>query len=393
MSAPRDIINLDYISGNPLLIEVQNAMIEAIKKNYGNPSSGHQLGEKAAGELVQAREKVARLINCASPEEIIFTSCGTESINQAIKGVAFARKDKGKHIVTSDIEHNAVLKPLRVLRTLGYEVTSVPVDQYGRVNPEDVNKAIKNDTILISIMHGNNEIGTIQPIPEIARIAKEKVSIFHCDGVASVGVVPVDVQDLDVDLLSFAANQFNGPSGVGGLYVRRGTRLWPLIEGGFQERNRRGGTENLIGIIGMGVAAEIALKQMESRMNHAKRLKERLIHGLKEKVDDIIINGHPDQTLPNLVSVSIKYIEGESIVLMLDEENIEVSTRSACASGSLRASHVLVAIGSDYADAQGTLVISFGWDTTDKQIDRFLDVLTEAVNNLRNMSPLYKKER
>ena len=385
------IINLDYISANPILPEVQAAMIGAIKKNYGNPSSGHQLGEEATEELERARAKAAKLINAAAPGEVIFTSCGTESINHAIKGIALGKKDKGKHIITSDIEHNAALKPFRILRTMGYEVTSLQVDNHGRLDPEEVAKAIREDTILVSIMHANNEIGTIQPIKEIAHVTQEKKITFHCDAVASVGVVPVDVQDLGVDLLSFAANQFNGPSGAAGLYIRRSTSLWPLLDGGSQEKKRRAGTENLIGIIGMGVAAEFALKEMESRTAHMKRLKEKLVNGLREKVDDIIFNGDPENSLPNLVSVSVKYVEGESIVLMLDEENIEVSTKSACASGSLRASHVLVAIGADYADAQGTLVISFGRDTTEEEIDRFLEVLSNVVETLRKMSPLYKK--
>jgi len=385
------IINLDYISANPLLPQVQNAMIEAIKKNYGNPSSVHQMGEEAAEELENARVKVAGLIHAASPEEVIFTSCGTESINHAIKGVAFAKKDKGRHIITSDVEHNAVLRPLRVLRTLGYEITSVSVDHYGRVDPDEVAKAMRNDTILVSITHASNEIGTLQHIEEISKITQEKKVAFHCDAVASVGVVPVDVQAFGVDLLSFAANQFHGPSGVGGLYIRRGTSLWPLLDGGSQEKKRRGGTENLIGIIGTGVAAELAQKEMGSRMRHVKSLKTKLTTGLKEKIDEIIFNGDPDHALPNLVSVSIKYIEGESIVLMLDEENITVATKSACASGALRASHVLVAIGRDYADAQGTLVVTFGRSTTEDEIDRFLDEITTAVKTLRSMSPLYKK--
>jgi cysteine desulfurase len=215
--------------------------------------------------------------------------------------------------------------------------------------------------------------------------------LFHCDAVASVGVVPVDVQDLGVDLLSFSANQFNGPSGVGGLYIRRGVNPWPLLDGGVQENGRRAGTENLVGIVGMGVAAEIASREMESRVSHAKKLRDKLLRGLKEKIEDIIINGHPEFSLPNLVSVSIKYIEGESIVLMLDEENIAVSTKSACASGALRASHVLLSVGRDYADAQGTLVITFGKETTEAEIDRFLDILKEVVTTLRNMSPLYRK--
>ncbi|MDY6863715.1 MAG: cysteine desulfurase family protein [Thermodesulfobacteriota bacterium] len=387
-----NVINLDYISANPLLPEVQEAMIEAIKKNYANPSSPHRLGDQAVEELERARENVARLINCGSPDEIVFTSCGTESINHAIKGVSSAGKDAGKHIITSNIEHNSVLKTLRRLRNLGYTITSVSVDNYGRVNPEEVEKSIKDETILITIMHSNNEIGTIQPVREIARIAKEKQVFFHCDAVASVGVVPVDVQDLGVDLLSFSAGQFNGPSGVGGLYIRKGVGILPLIDGGFQEKGRRAGTENLVGIIGMGKAAELALNDMESRVAHAKRLKERLTRGLQDKIESIIINGHPELSLPNLVSASVKYIEGESIVLMLDEENITVSTRSACASGSLRASHVLISIGCDYADAQGTLVISFGRMTKESEIDRFIDVLKSVVGTLREMSPLYKRD-
>jgi len=385
------IVNLDYISGNPMLPEVQEAMIEAIRKNYGNPSSSHRLGDQATEALELSREKVARLINCVSPEEIVFTSCGTESINHAIRGVAFAMADKGKHIVTSNIEHNAALKSLKRLLKMNWRVASVSVDEYGMVNPDDVAKAITDKTILVTVMHSNNEVGTIQPIKEIACITREKKIPFHCDAVASVGVVPVDVQNMDVDLLSFSANQFNGPPGVGGLYIRKGTNISPLLDGGGQENNRRAGTENLIGIIGMGVAAEIAHREMKFRIEHAKKLKERLIKGLRENVSDIIINGHPELSLPNLVSVSVKYIEGESIVLMLDEDNIAVSTRSACASGALRASHVLLSIGREYADAQGTLVISFGRDTTEAEIDRFLEVLKKAVGFLRNMSPLYQK--
>jgi cysteine desulfurase len=385
------IINLDHISGTPLAPEVQKAMIEAIQKNYGNPSSQHRLGDEAAEALQHAREQVAGLINSEQPEEVVFTSGGTESINHAIKGVAFAKAEQGKHIVTSNIEHNAVLRTLRRLRMMQYQVTSVPVDGFGRVNPEDVAKAVRKDTILISIMHSNNEIGTIQPIEEIGRIAREKKVIFHSDAVTSVGVVPIDVQKLNVDLLSFAANQFYGPAGVGGLYVRKGTPLWPLLDGGVQENNKRAGTENLIGIIGMGAAAELAARDMPSRIDHCLKLKRRLIKGLEEKIEDIYLNGHPELSLPNLVSVSIRYIEGEGIVLMLDEEHIAASTRSACAAGALQASHVLLSIGRDFADAQGTLVISFGPDTREEDIDRFLDVLARVVKTLRNMSPLYLK--
>ena len=385
------IINLDYLAANPLLPEVQEAMIDAIKKNYANPSSQHQLGDEAVAALQLAREQVARLINSPVEKEVVFTSGGTEAVNHAIKGVAFANANKGKHIVTSNIEHNAVLRTLRSLKMMDYRVTSVPVDQYGRINPSDVADAVRNDTILVSVMHSNNEIGTIQPIEEIAEITRAKKVILHSDAVDSVGVVPMDVQELGVDLLSFAANQFYGPSGVGGLYIRRGTRIWPLLDGGVQENNKRAGTENLIGIIGMGVAADLAEREMDFRIKHAKKIKDRLIQGLNARIEDIYINGHPELSLPNLVSVSVRFIEGEGIVLMLDEENIAVSTRSACAAGALQASHVLLSIGRDFADAQGTLVITYGRDTTEAEIDRFLDVLEEVVQTLRNMSPLYTK--
>jgi cysteine desulfurase len=351
------------------------------------------LGDEAREALDRAREAVARLINAASPREIVFTSGGTESINHAIKGVASARADKGRRIVASNIEHNAVLKTLRRLKMSGWEIASAPVDEYGRVKPEDIAAAITDDTILVSVMHSNNEIGTIQPIKEIAQITREKEVAFHTDAVASTGVTPIDVQELGVDLLSFAANQFCGPSGVGGLYVRKGTSLWPLIDGGLQENNRRAGTENLVGIIGMGSAAELASKEIGSRSRHTAGLKKKLIEGLKERIDAIRINGHPEFCLPNLVSVSIAYIEGESIVLMLDQEGVLASTKSACASGSLRSSHVLASIGIDWADAQGTLVITFGQDNTEADIDRFLDVLRESVETLRKMSPLYAKAR
>jgi len=385
------ILNLDHLAANPLLPEVQEAMIEAIKKNYGNPSSQHQLGDEAAAALQQAREQVSRLINSPVPKEVVFTSSGTESVNHAVKGVAFANAEKGKHIVTSNIEHNAILRTLRALKMMDYKVTSVPVDEYGLINPSDVADAIRDDTILVTIMHSNNEIGTIQPTEEIGQITQEKKVVFHCDAVDSVGVVPIDVQKLGVNLISFAANQFYGPSGVGGLYIRRGTRIWPLLDGGVQENNKRAGTENLIGIIGMGVAAEFAMREMEFRIKHARKLKQKLIEGLQSRIENILINGHPERSLPNLVSVSVQYIEGEGIVLMLDEENIAVSTRSACAAGALQASHVLLSIGRDFADAQGTLVITFGRDTTEADIERFLEVLEEVVQTLRNMSPLYIK--
>ncbi len=386
-----NIINLDHMSANPLLPEVQEAMIEALKGNHGNPSSQHKLGDMAANALEKARESVARLLNSNSPKEVVFTSGGTESINHAIKGVALAKAEKGKHIVTSNIEHNAVLRTLRRLKMMDYHVTSVPVDNTGRVNPLDVAKAIQDDTVLVTIMHSNNEIGTIQPIEEIAKITKEKKVILHTDAVDSVGVIPMDVQKLGVDLLSFASNTFYGPSGAGGLYIRKGVAVWPLLDGGVQENNKRAGTENLIGIIGTGVAADLALRDMNKRIAHAKKLKGLLLKELPNYVTEYILNGHPELSLPHLASISIKYVEGESVVLMLDDENIAVSTRSACAAGALQASHVLLSIGRDFADAQGTLVITFGVDNGEKDVTTFLSALREAVKTLREISPLYPK--
>jgi cysteine desulfurase len=382
-------IYLDHISASPLHPAVKAAMIKAIETDYGNPSSQHKVGDLASEALNGARESVMRLINCPSEKEVVFTSGGTESINHAVKGVAMAKADKGKHIVTSNIEHNAVLRSLRRLKLTDYKVTSVPVDSYGRVNPADVAKAITDQTILVTIMHGNNEIGTIQPIEEIAEITQEKKVLFHTDAVDSVGVVPIDVQKLGVDLLSFASNTFGGPTGVGGLYIRRGTSIWPLLDGGVQEYNKRAGTENLIGIIGMGTAAEIARREMGSRSALSLKLRKKLIQELPNYIDEYYINGHPEFCLPNLLSVSIKYIEGESLVLMLDDEDIAVSTRSACAAGALQASHVLISIGRDFADAQGTLVISLGPENKDEEVDRFLKALANAVRTLREISPLF----
>jgi cysteine desulfurase len=274
---------------------------------------------------------------------------------------------------------------------MDYHVTSVPVDPLGRVNPVDVAGAIRDDTILVSIMHSNNEIGTIQPIEEIAKIARQRKVLFHTDAVDSVGVVPIDVEKLGVDLLSFASNTFYGPTGVGGLWVRRGTAIWPLLDGGVQENNKRAGTENLIGIIGMGVAAESALRDMDTRIAHVKKLKETLLRELPNYITEYMINGDPENSLPHLLSVSIKYIEGESIVLMLDDESIAVSTRSACAAGALQASHVLLSIGREFADAQGTLVITFGLDNREDDVVKFLAALRESVRTLREISPLYAK--
>jgi len=385
------ITYLDHISANPLLSEVKSAMIRAIEADYGNPSSQHTPGERAAAVLEEARRSVAGLLNCSDPKEIVFTSGGTESINHAIKGIALAHGGKGKHIVTSNVEHNAVIRSIKRLQPLGYTVTSIGVDPHGRVNPKDVADAIRNDTILVSIMHSNNEVGTLQPVEEIAEITKKRRVFFHTDAVDSVGVVPVDVQKLGADLISFASNPFGGPTGVGGLFIRRGTRIFPLLDGGIQENNRRAGTENLIGIVGMSVAATLAQENMAARVAQYRSLRDLLLRELPNSIDEYFVNGHPEHVLPNLVSISIRYIEGESVVLMLDDEKIAVSTRSACATGSLRTSHVLQSIGREYADAQGTLIISLGIQTRQEDIHRFLSALRGVVQTLRDISPLYKK--
>jgi cysteine desulfurase len=384
-------INLDHISSNPLLPDVKQAMIAAIQHDYHNPSSQHRAGEEAAAVLEKARAQVAGLIHADNPKEVVFTSGGTESDNHAVKGVAMANADKGKHIVTTNIEHNAVIRSLRRLKSDGFTVTSLSVDGNGRVNPQDVAEAVTKDTVLISVMHSNNETGTIQPVEEIARIAREKKIIFHIDAVDSVGIVPFDVKAIGADLVSFASNTFYGPTGVGGLYVRRGVKIFPMLDGGVQENNKRAGTENLLGIIGMGKAAEIAQKDIHTRYAYLKGLKDKFLRELPNVLDEILINTHPEYSLPHLVSASIKYVEGESVMLMLDDEGIGVSTRSACATGSLRASHVLLSIGLSHEDAQGTLVIAFGIDNTAEDVSRFLKSLKTVVTTLRDISPLYKK--
>jgi len=386
-----NIVNLDHISANPLLPEVKAAMIAAINDDLFNPSSQHRKGEQAAEKLDRSRHAVMRLINAANPKEVVFTSSGTESVNHAIKGVAMANAKKGKHIVTTNIEHNAVIRSIRRLKGQGYTVTSLPVDASGRVSPEAVAAAISDETVLVSVMHSNNETGTIQPIEEIAKITRKRKVIFHTDAVDSVGVVPMDVQKLGVDLMSFASNPYYGPPGVGGLYIRRGTLVWPILDGGVQENNKRAGAENLIGIIGMGTAAEYALKDMDTRLSHLNGLKRKFLKELPGAIDEYLINTHPEHSLPNMVSVSVQHIEGESVMLMLDDENFAVSTRSACATGSLRASHVLLSLGLSHADAQGTLVLSFGIENTETEIDQFLAALKKVVTTLREISPLYNK--
>jgi len=385
-----ELIYLDHYAATPLHPQVQELMIDTVRTVFGNPSSDHQIGQKAAEALETARERMARMLN-AAPEEVVFTSGGTESVNAAIKGVAFAQRDKGRHIITSNIEHKSVLNSLRTLRLLDYHITSLDVDQYGLVDPAAVEEAITPETVLITIMMANNEIGTVEPIADLAQVARKHKVPFHTDAVAAAGIIPIDVKALGVDYLSLAANQFYGPSGVGALYVRKGANLWPLLEGGVQENRKRAGTENLVGIVGLGMAADLVTRELPQRLAHVQGLRHQLLTGIKDRIPEINLNGHPTQCLPHLISVSVNYVEGESLMLMLDEEGIVVATRSACASGSLRASHVLLSIGLDHATAQGTLLLTLGRDNTAAQMDRVLEVMPRVVQTLRDMSPIYKK--
>jgi cysteine desulfurase len=385
-------IYFDYISAHPLDPRVRQTMADYVEQSWPNPSSQHKLGDRTSEAMEKARGYVAGLIQ-AKPEEIVFTSGGTEAINHAIKGVAWALQEKGDHIVTSNIEHNAVLRSLRRLKMMGYKVTSVPVDKFGLVDPGDVKKALTDKTVLVSIMHANSEIGTIEPIAEIGKIAKDRGVLFHTDAVASAGIEPIDVEGMGVDLVSLSANQFYGPSGVGALYIRQGTSLWPLLDGGVQEGDRRAGTENVLGIVGMGEAARIGKEEMGIRREHALKLKRLLRTKIENTIEEVYFNGHPTLSLANLLSVCFEYVEGESMMIMLGDAGICVSTRSACAAGALQASHVLLAIGRDFVTAQGALVFSFGAFNTDEEVEKVTEELKSTVNMLRNISALTRKRK
>ena len=381
-------IYLDHNATTPTHTEVVKAMLPYYDEVYGNPSSIHQFGQEARKAIEEAREKVANFIG-AKAEEIVFTSSGTEADNFAIKGSVYRNEKKDKHIITSSIEHHAVLNPFKYLEGNGFKVTFLPVDEYGILNPDDVRSAITDETILISIMYANNEVGTIEPIEEIGKIAKEKGIIFHTDAVQAVGKLRVNVNELNVDLLSLSGHKIYGPKGIGALYIRKGTKLEPLILGGHHERNRRAGTENVPGIVGLGKAVEIASKDMEKENKQLIYLRDRLWDGIKQKMDSVKLNGHPEKRIPNTLNASFKFIEGESMILNLDMKGIAVSTGSACTSGSLEPSHVLNAMGVDPATAQGSIRFSLGRDNTEEDIDYVLEVLPEIISRLREMSPLY----
>jgi len=385
-------IYLDYTATTPTHPEVVKAMLPYFTDAFGNPSSIHSYGQEAKGAIEEARDKVAALIG-AQGEEIIFTSGGTEADNFAIKGVAYANEPKGNHIITSSIEHHAVIETCKFLERRGFRVTYLPVDEYGLVDPNDVKKAITNKTILISVMHANNEIGTIEPIAEVGRIAREAGIYFQTDAVQTVGHIPVDVNDLGVDLLSMSAHKLYGPKGIGALYIRKGTKLVPFMHGGEQEGRRRASTENVPGIVGFGKAVELAQQEMDEEAKQLTYLRDRLINSLLQKIDHTRLNGHPLKRLPNNVNVSVNFVEGESMLLNLDLEGICASTGSACSSSSLEPSHVLLAMGLPPEQAHGSLRFSLGKWTTEEDIAQVLEVLPRVVAKLRAMSPLLRSHR
>ena len=383
-------VYLDNTATTPLLPEVLEAMLPHFKETYGNPQSIHDWGDASREAVDDARGKVADLIG-AKAEEIIFTSSGTESNNMAIKGLATAQQSRGKHIVISAIEHFSVMHSARTLETQGFEVTLVPVDKHALVDPKEVARVLRKDTILVSIMHANAEVGTIQPIAEIAKVVKEAGAVFHTDAVATAGTVPVDVKVLGVDALSLAANEFYGPKGAGALWVKRGVRILPLLDGGVQEGGRRPGTENVPAIVGMGKAAQMAVSELAPRIKRLVILRDKLIIGLLSKIDHATLSGHPIQRLPGTASFLVEFIEGESMLMLLNQKGIAASSGSACTSKALKASHVLTAMGIPPEQAHGSLLFSFGIQNNEEDVDHVVASLPPIVETLRKMSPLYDK--
>ncbi len=369
-------------------------MLPHLRGHYGNASSIYQLGQEERKAVDIARDQMAKLLGVHNAEEIVFTGGGSESINWAIKGVAFASRDKGKHIVTTAIEHSAVMNACKYLETLGWHVTYVATDWHGRVNPEHIKQAITKETALVSLMHANNEIGTIQPVEMIGKICREKGVPLHVDALQTVGKIPVSVEAIDCNLLSIGAHKFYGPKGVGALYIRPGTRIHPLIHGGSHERNRRAGTENVAGIAGIGMAAEMAMKEMKRDEKHVRHLRDKLEKAILTRVECVRLNGDPDHRMFNTSNLSIEAVEGEGLIIGLDMQGICVSSGSACSSGQTEPSHVLKAIGIPIELAKGSIRFSLGRENTDEEIDKVLEVLPKVVERLRGLSPLwgdYKK--
>lgn len=383
-------IYMDNAATTEMRDEVLEVMLPFLKENYGNPSSTYSLGVKSKAAIEEAREAIAARIN-AKPREIYFTSGGSEADNWAIKGVAYANKDKGRHIITSKVEHHAVLHTCEYLEKQGFDVTYLDVDKYGMVDPEDLRAAIRPDTILITIMYANNEVGTIMPIEEIAAIAKENKIYFHTDAVQAIGSIDIDVEALNIDMLSMSAHKFHGPKGIGVLYIRTATKIDPLIIGGGQERSRRAGTENIASIVGMAKALEIAYANKDARNEKLVQLRDMFIDKILKNIKYTRLNGHPSKRLPGNVNVSIEFIEGESMLLSLDMMGVAASSGSACTSGSLDPSHVLLAMGLAHEIAHGSLRLSISEETTEEDIDYVVESLIKIVDRLRMMSPLYEK--
>jgi cysteine desulfurase len=383
-------VYLDYVATTPVLPEVLEAMLPYFRDAYGNVQSLHNWGDKAREAVEEARGKVADLIG-GEAEDIIFTASGTESNNFAIKGLAMAQQSKGKHIVVSAIEHFSVLHSGRTLEKWGFELTEVPVDKHGIVDPDKVARSLRKDTVLVSIMHANSEVGTVEPIKEIAGVAKKSGAIFHTDAVATAGTIPIDVGELGVDALSLAGNQFYGPKGAGALWLKKGMRIIPFLDGGVQEGGRRAGTEDVPAIVGLGKAAEMAKAGMGARAKHLSALRDKLIAGLPARIEHVIVTGHPTRRLPGHASFCVEFIEGEAMLMLLNSQGIAVSSGSACTSRALKASHVLIAMGLPHEIAQGSLLFSFGLDNTEGDVDYVLETMPPIVDKLRQMSPLYAK--
>ena len=384
------LVYMDHSATTYTRKEVLDAMIPYHAENFGNPSSIYSIARASKNAIDIARAQVAKALG-ADPEEIYFTSCGSESDNWAIKGIAFANRKKGNHIITTKIEHHAVLHTCEYLEKEGFAVTYLPVDKYGLVDPAELEKAITDKTILVTIMYANNEIGTIEPIAELGAIARRHKVYFHTDAVQVIGNLPVDVRAQNIDLLSLSAHKFYGPKGVGALYIRKGVRIDNLIHGGGQERRRRAGTENIAGIVGLGRAIELATADIEGHNRRIRAMRDRLLKGIMEKIPHAYLNGHPEKRLPGNINISFEFIEGESMLLWLDDEGICASTGSACTSGSLEPSHVLLATGLPVEISHGSLRLTLGNVNTEADVDFVLDVLPKVVSRLRDMSPLYQK--
>jgi len=384
-------VYMDHASATPVREQVIEAMLPYFDRHFGNPSTVYDMGLKIKQVIEEQRAKVAKLIG-AKPQEIIFTSSGAESNNLAIKGVALARQKKGKHIIISAIEHHSVLNSARFFERMDFEVTFLPVDEYGLVDPGRLSGAIRSDTILVSIMHANNEIGTIQPISELSVICRKKGVLFHTDAVASVGNIPVDVNELNVDLLSLSGVSIGAPKGIGVLYFRNNLRLMPLIHGGIQESGRRGGTENVPYIVGFGKASVLAVEKLFDKMNHLEKLRSLIISGVRERIEHVKLTGHPDKRLPGHASFCIEAIEGEALIYMLNQHGIYSNTGSACASKALKTSPVLVAIGTPPDLAQGSIVFTMDGSNKIEEIEYVLEKLCLAVEKLRSLSPIWKRK-